>query len=270
MRSECRSACAGYGLTLPHATLAGRAGERLGGGTGSSLEFMDFRDYVPGDDLRHVDWRGYARTDRLQVRLFREEVSPTFEIVTDLSPSMASTPQKEQALRDLVEALAFWAGRTVGRARRLACGGILFEDGDRVALDGPADGVLEPVEPLRPRSLRVILSDFLFPADPGPALRRLGARAAHLYVVQLLDAWEWRPTAEGPRTLEDTEGPGRLELDLNRRALEHYRRRLLRLTDDVRRATRSIGGTYVPVTAAPPAVMFRGDLMPAGMVEPLG
>ena len=48
----------------------------MGRGPGSSLEFLDFRDYVPGDDLRHVDWRAYARTDSLKVRLFREEVSP--------------------------------------------------------------------------------------------------------------------------------------------------------------------------------------------------
>lgn len=269
MRPECRSACAAWTLALPHATLSGRAGERLGRGTGSSLEFMDFRAYVPGDDLRHVDWRAYARTDQLQVRLFREEVAPTFEIVADRSPSMASTPGKEQAWRDLVEAFAFWAGRAVGRTRRLAMGGEVFEDADTAVLDGSADDLALPRVPLRPRSLRLLLSDFLVPGDPGPVVRRAAAGAAHLTVVQLLDPWEWQPALEGAVTLVDCEGGGRRDLDLDRRAVARYRERLGRLVDGVRGAVEAVGGTYVAVTADAPGTVFRRDLMPAGILEPL-
>ena len=267
MRPECRSAAGTFGLALPRGVLAGRAGERLGRGTGSSLEFMDFRDYTPGDDLRHVDWRTYARTDQLKVRLFREEVSPNLDIIADLSASMAVTERKEQALRDLVEAAAFWASRWGCRPRRLSCGGEVFEDGDAVPLSGAADGDLLPREALRPRGLRLLISDFLFRDDPAPMLRKLASGAAHLYVIQLLDPWEWEPVREGTITLRDCETGDRLDLELDPRTIDAYRRRLDVLTGSVRRAMHGVGGSYGAVRADHPLAMFRRDLLPAGMVE---
>lgn len=267
MRPECRSACAAFGLALPRGVLSGRAGERLGRGTGSSLEFMDFRDYTPGDDLRHVDWRTYARTDQLKVRLFREEVSPNLDIIVDLSASMGVTERKAQALRDLVEAAAFWATRLGGQPRRLACGGHRFEDGDEVPLSGPADGDLLPWTGLRPRGLRLLISDFLHPGDPAPMVRKLAAGAAHLYAVQLLDPWEWQPAREGVVTLMDCETTDRLDLELDTRTIDAYRQRLGVLVESVRSSMHAVGGTYAAVHADVPMAMFRRDLLAAGLVE---
>ena len=56
-------AAAGFRLAMPRTPIGGRVGERLGSGTGSSLEFQDYRPYAPGDDLRHVDWAAYARSE---------------------------------------------------------------------------------------------------------------------------------------------------------------------------------------------------------------
>src|SRR5439155_2967235 len=61
----------------------------LGARAGSSLEFRDHRSYEPGDDLRHVDWHAFARTDQLSVKLYREEVSPHLDVLIDGSRSMA-------------------------------------------------------------------------------------------------------------------------------------------------------------------------------------
>ena len=72
-------------------TGTGRDGDQLGRGTGASLEFQDRRSYVAGDDLRHLDWRAYARTDQLMLRLYREEILPHVEIVVDASRSMATS-----------------------------------------------------------------------------------------------------------------------------------------------------------------------------------
>jgi len=265
---DLERACAPYRLALPGRTVAGRSGERLGRGPGSSLEFLDFRDYVPGDDLRHVDWRAYARTDALKVRLFREEVSPHLDLVADASASMASTSVKERASRDLVEALATLCLRAGGHPRRLAAGGGPFEDADGLRFSGTGDGGLLPRVPLRPRSLRAVVSDFLSPTDPVPLLRRLADGAAHLYVLQVLDPWEADPDPEGAVTLVDVEDGGRVELVLDGPTVTAYRTRLDRLCAAVERAVRSLGGTYARVLAAPPAQMLRGALLPAGIVEP--
>ena len=97
-------AAAAFRLAMPRTPIGGRVGERLGAGTGSSLEFQDYRPYAPGDDLRHVDWAAYARSELLAVRLYREEVAPRIDLVLDVSRSMAVTEQKLRAYGELVGA----------------------------------------------------------------------------------------------------------------------------------------------------------------------
>lgn len=70
-------------------------GERRSKKRGQSVEFDDYRDYVPGDDLRHIDWNVFARLDRFFVKLFREEEDLAVRVVLDCSPSMrAGDPSK--------------------------------------------------------------------------------------------------------------------------------------------------------------------------------
>jgi uncharacterized protein (DUF58 family) len=56
---------------------------------GFSVEFSDYRDYQPGDDLRHLDWRLFARTDRLYTKRYLQETNFRFYVVCDTSASMA-------------------------------------------------------------------------------------------------------------------------------------------------------------------------------------
>jgi uncharacterized protein (DUF58 family) len=269
VRPDVAAACAPWRLALPVNALSGRFGDRMGRGTGSSLEFTEFREYVAGDDLRHLDWRAYARTDAMHVRLFREEVAPHLDVVLDVSGSMAATPGKDRAARDLCDALAHLAERSGSKARRLAAGGPpLDDDVPAPPFSGRDGGSLLPLVPLRPRALRAVVSDFLVQGDPASRLRALAAGAAHLTVVQVLDPWEAAPDLEGAVTLEDVEDGARLDLDLGRTAVERYRRRLERLRDDVARATRSVAGTYALVIAADLGTMLREALGPQGVVEP--
>src|SRR5438552_15467907 len=106
-----------FRLSMPRAPAGGRLGERLGSGTGSSLEFQDYRQYAPGDDLRHVDWAAYARSEVLTVRLYREEVAPRIDLVFDLSRSMAVTEQKFQAYAELCAFIAWCSASTEADSR---------------------------------------------------------------------------------------------------------------------------------------------------------
>lgn len=69
--------------------LGNRPGAYASPRRGTSLEFADYRKYSPGDDLRYLDWGIFARTDRLYVRLFHEEVDLFAYIFVDGSGSMA-------------------------------------------------------------------------------------------------------------------------------------------------------------------------------------
>ncbi|MFK7848207.1 MAG: DUF58 domain-containing protein [Rhodothermales bacterium] len=55
---------------------------------GSSVEFMSYRPYIHGDDPMHVDWKLYARTDRLYVKEYEDETNTSFNLLVDISPSM--------------------------------------------------------------------------------------------------------------------------------------------------------------------------------------
>ena len=63
-------------------------GERRSRARGQSVEFADYRNYVPGDDFRYLDWNVYARLERLFVKLFVEEEDVTVTLLIDASASM--------------------------------------------------------------------------------------------------------------------------------------------------------------------------------------
>jgi uncharacterized protein (DUF58 family) len=63
-------------------------GERRSPKRGSSVEFADYREYTPGDDLRQLDWNIYARLGKLFVKLFEEEEDLTVHVLLDTSRSM--------------------------------------------------------------------------------------------------------------------------------------------------------------------------------------
>lgn len=83
-------------------------GERRSKKRGQSVEFDDYRDYVPGDDLRHIDWNVFARFDRLFVKLFLEEEDLALHVAIDASASMdAGEPSKLLYAARLAMALAY-------------------------------------------------------------------------------------------------------------------------------------------------------------------
>ncbi|MBL8731881.1 MAG: DUF58 domain-containing protein [Planctomycetes bacterium] len=263
--AEVDAAVLRYRLRFGGRRYRGRSGDRLGSAPGSSLEFLDFRDYVPGDDLRLVDWNGYARTDQLRVRQQREEVSPFVDVVVDDSASMASTSGKERAARALVAGLVGWARRDGALPRVLRLGGDVVEPAALTFAGAPLPRL--PQVPLRMASVRVLVSDGLWPVEPRPLLRGLAANAAWLVCLQLLDPWELAPTPGAALTLHDVETGQRLDVRLDQVRLDAYHSRLQRLVEDLRATVATVGGTHVRVTADALAGMCARDLLPAALVE---
>ena len=98
-------------------------GERRSKRKGQSVEFADFRNYVPGDDLRFIDWNLYARLDRLFIKLFLEEEDLHFFCLIDTSTSMEfGEPTKLLYAKQLAAALArHLTTLTVEEARQGTC-----------------------------------------------------------------------------------------------------------------------------------------------------
>src|SRR5437762_5907835 len=88
----------------------GRPGRRRSPLAGSSMEFADFRRYAPGDDFRRIDWKAFARLERLFLRVFEAEENITVTILIDCSASMYSgMPSKAELACSLAAALAYIA-----------------------------------------------------------------------------------------------------------------------------------------------------------------
>src|SRR3990172_7129554 len=82
-------------LVMRSPVRGGLKGGRRSVKRGQSVEFADYRDYTPGDDLRQLDWNVYARLEKLFVKLFIEEEDITISVLVDASASMAAgSPSK--------------------------------------------------------------------------------------------------------------------------------------------------------------------------------
>jgi hypothetical protein len=65
-----------------------RKGDRLANISGTSIEFADYRKYLPGDEIRHIDWNIYGRTERLYLKTFKEDIDFSTHVLLDASKSM--------------------------------------------------------------------------------------------------------------------------------------------------------------------------------------
>src|SRR3972149_2890667 len=93
-------------------------GERRSPRKGQSVEFADFRNYVPGDDLRFVDWNTYARLEKLFLKMFLEEEDLHFYALIDASTSMDfGEPTKFKYAVQLAAALGFIGLCRAGRGK---------------------------------------------------------------------------------------------------------------------------------------------------------
>ena len=251
-----------YALALPQATLAGQRGEHLGRRVGSSVDFQDYRDYQPGDDLRHIDWNAYARTDQLTVKLFREEVQPHLDLILDTSASMALADSlKAQALHQL-------AALFTTAAANARCSHAVWVTGEgfqRVANDTQppsawgelplggarsfeeAHGLLPPR--LRRQGIRIVISDLFWPGDPLPTMRKLTEGAAAVTLVQLLAPSDLEPPKPGNVQLEDSETGETLSLYIDTTIQEQYRKTLQRLQQSWDHAAQQTGAELVTLIA---------------------
>lgn len=268
-----------YRLALAHEPRRGAAGERLGRAAGSSLEFQDRRTYQAGDDVRHLDWRAFARTDQLLVRQYREEVLLRAEILVDVSRSMAVEAEKGQRAVDLVALLHLAARATGYEVATITLGDIperfseerLLRDGPSFDARSPLGAAVHDAAPrLRPGSLRIVVSDFLSPHDATTLVRTLAHGAGSLVLLQLLGQGDADPPVDAALRLIDAESDTELDLviDASRRA--RYLDRLGRLTSALETEARRAGALFLSTTSAIGLEETCRDLLARrGVLEPV-
>jgi uncharacterized protein (DUF58 family) len=233
---------------------------------GGGIDFADLREYVPGDDVRAIDWNVTARTDIVHVREYLEDRELTAWFLLDLSASVDfgsadGERVKRSVLIDLVATLARLLTRRGNRVGAMTLGQrvqvVLPPRGGRDQVLRLIDDLLEaPVPPaggltdlgalleaglrsVRRRSLVVVVSDFI--ARPGweAPLARL-ARRHDVVAIRLVDRRERELPDVGPMVLQDAETGEQLYVDTHdagfrRRFAEAAARREADLTESFRR-----------------------------------
>ena len=251
-----------YALQIPQMAASGQIGSRLGRRTGSSIDFQDYREYQPGDDLRFIDWGIYARSDRLNVKLFREEVTPHLDLLLDGSRSMnlegSAKPDAVARLSALLATAATNAqcSRAIWNSgegfRRLANDAHSPATWDGLKLDSARtlDQAFDILPPkLRRMGIRVLISDLLWPGNPVQTLRRLREGAAAMFVIQLLAREDVDPPENGSIRLIDSETDEVAELFIDANVKKQYRDNLATLQQSWADACRQTGAQLTTIIA---------------------
>ena len=183
---------------------------------GFSVEFTEHRPYMPGDEIKHIDWKAFGKTDRYYIKQFEEETNLRSHIVLDASRSMQFASrgnlQKYEYASFIAAALAYLmveqrdaVGLTIydeairvslpPRANRLYLNQLLRELERQVpsANTNTAGALHQIAERMKRRGLVVVLSDlFDDPARVVTALKHFRYRGNEVIVMQVLDPLEDR------------------------------------------------------------------------------
>jgi uncharacterized protein (DUF58 family) len=260
--SEGERAGQRYALGLPWQTPRGAAGTALGQRAGSSLEFKDYRDYQVGDDLRHIDWNAFARTDQLSIKLFREEITPHVDLVLDGSRSMAlEGSAKERATFSLMAMLAT-AAANAGYSHAAWLMGADFRpvpngsalpstwgDFELTHRGSPAALLVRGAPAWRPRGVRVLVSDLLWVGEPLLALRQFTDGGSAAVVIQLLAEADVNPPEDCALRLVDSETDQIREIDVDAVVVRRYWGALARHQQNWHQACRQCGAIFTTVVA---------------------
>lgn len=263
-------------------------GERRSKRKGQSVEFADFRNYVPGDDLRLLDWNLYARLDKLIIKLFLEEEDLHFYTLIDASMSMDfGEPTKLQYAKQLAAALGFVGLVRADRVRIETLGQkpserspVLrgrhnvwrmleqleaIDAGETASL---AEGVKNFCLRNSGRGIVLLLSDMMDKSGYEPALRYLMSHDMDCYVIQILSQEELEPDVKGDLKLVDCEDQDEAEITVSAPLLARYDRTLKAFTSGVQEFCNRRGMNYLLAnTQTPVEQLVAQHLRRRGLVR---
>jgi uncharacterized protein (DUF58 family) len=242
------------------------AGPRSSPRHGGSVEFADFRHYATGDDFRRIDWKAYARLDRLFLRLYRAEELAVVTIFLDHSTSMHfGQPSKVLTAGRLAAILSYIALHNYDTVAIAGWGDRIdhFQPGQSGQAAVPnvwrtiARLVDTPVPATDFASLRsygnyrrgpgiaIVLSDFMTDSDWRAGLRSLRAAGQEVTAIQIVSPEELDPPLRGDWKLVDAETGAHAEVTLSPRLLRSYREALERHTTAITELCRRDGIAFV-------------------------
>lgn len=260
--------------------------------TGFTREFKDFRHYTPRDDYRAIDWRLFARLDRLFIRLYEEIQEFHVHVVVDTSASMEQPfPEKKAAALKLMVALAYMGLVGHHRVSLYSIGEKVDEPPPPLKGQGSLQRVLdfarglefdgltdlnrcfEDFQPSRRRYGVIFVISDLYGREVDEAkeaIRHSSAWPGEVHFIQVYHPWEERPDLEGEIELVDVESHEQRRLWFTPRDRKKYEERYQLFLREIERSCQSRQVDYQRWrTDAPFDEMFlellsRGSVLASG------
>jgi uncharacterized protein (DUF58 family) len=236
---------------------------------GASVEFAEHKEYSPGDELRHVDWKAYAKLDRIYVKQFEQESQLTIYLVLDASASMAFSGGGVSKLEYgglCLAALAYLVIQQQDKVGLLTCGdrkietlvpprartnhlhdllGVLDQVMSRGGAgdESPADALTRIAELSRRRRALIVLASDLFDSDDRTlaALAQLRAQRHDVSVLHVLDPHEIDFPYDGLTQFESLENDHKMLVNPNAVKREYQ----ARMTEFLARCRGTLSGAGV-------------------------
>ena len=250
---------------------------------GLAVEFAEHRQYVPGDDPKHLDWKVFGRSDKLYLKQYQQETNLDIVLLIDSSASMrygSLAVKSGWGGTQATNRSSAWTKFDHATATAAATAYLCLQQRDRVGVTVFADGVREQLKRsnardtwrslvrtlstetvdqptdlgkttdqvlanITNRSLFVIISDFLMPLETIQAsLARFRHRRHDVILAQALDRQELRFDLEDPAPFDGLEGEARITVD-PRSVRDEYLRAMQAHCDGIEQSARSLGFDYL-------------------------
>ena len=240
------------------------------GSFGSSSEFADYRDYMPGDDITKIDWNVYARFDKLYLKLFLDERQMHTRIYIDASRSMdyGNGHKAEQAIK-LAAAFAYLSVNEMNRVSVYTIKGDAIEEiipltagkeafynrignFNGIEFDGDSrisEAILPSVVGMGD-GMSLIISDFLTDDDYETAIEHLVSKKRDVFCMQILSPEEINPQLTGKMHLFDSENFDKTyKKNIDRDILKAYKSAVAYATERIRDYCFARGANYLLVSS---------------------
>jgi uncharacterized protein (DUF58 family) len=211
--------------------------------TTRSIEFVEHKEYTAGDPIRNIDWKVYARNDRLMIRKQQADTEANIIVIVDASGDMATTAEGYPSLEDskLGKAVTLAASLTLYAKRRAEPIGLflmggkeashafippsrrstaaIFDTLTRVKAHGEAnvgEALFQVAQRLQKKSIVIIISDWMEePSDWGPVLETVAAAGHDIRTIQLFSRQEWELQLPESIKLFSYELPNEISVDID-------------------------------------------------------
>jgi uncharacterized protein (DUF58 family) len=245
----------------------GASGARKSRVKGTSVEFSDFREYVPGDDFRRIDWNAYGRFDKFFIKLFMEEREALINIFVDSSKSMNfGEPSKSALALRLAAAFSYIALNNLDRvcinslknkelrATEALSGKLMLQRALSYLKDIEHEGTTDinasiSKKDFKSKGVSIILSDFFTDNGIAEAVKYLTYKKQEVILIHILSPEELEPNYYGQVKLIDSETREDRNIILNPSIMKAYKKQLTSFKSSLREIASKYGAAYIEASS---------------------